>query len=233
MDIGLNSGVDALRAYERNLDAITANLANLDVPAYKRQGTSTHAFEVQVHGETHRTLRTHNTTDFTQGNLEPTGNPFDLALEGDGFFAVETDSGEAYTRNGRFHVDGQGVLQTADGLPVVWEGARGTIDPVGELVTIDESATVRQGGAQIGRLKLVDFARRSALALDGEGNFHAPRGLEPEPAAALVHQATIEASNASSVDELVAMIRVQRGFETATSLIKSIDQSYRRLNAPR
>lgn len=222
-----------MRAYESNLDAIAANLANLDVPAYKRQSTTTHTFDVQLNGRTQRAIRTQNAIDFTQGNLQPTGNPFDLALEGDGFFAVETSSGEAYTRNGRFHVDGQGVLQTADGLPVVWEGARGKIDAVGEPVTIDGSGAVRQGTGQIGRIKVVDFPRRGLLTLDGEGYYHAPRGLAQQASAATVHQSSIESSNANSIDELVAMIRVQRGFESATSLIKSIDQSYRRLNAPR
>ncbi len=233
MDSGLYSGISAMRASERQLDAIAANLANLDSPAYKRQNTVTHAFAVGTGERRHEAIVTQSKIDFSQGEISRSGNPLDLALEGDGFFVVETPSGEAYTRNGSFNLDSQGALRTADGHPVAWEGARGRIDPIGDAVTVDGASVVRQGTTQIGTLRLVDFANRDALTLDREGYFHAQRGTARSTPTAIVHQGAIEKSNSSSIDELVAMIRVQRGFESAASLVRSIDQSYRRLNAQR
>ncbi len=233
MDSGLYSGVAAMRASERRLDAIAANLANIDSPAYKRQNAVTHQFSVGAGERRHDAIVTRSEVDFAQGELARTGNPLDLALEGDGFFVVETQGGEAYTRNGSFNVDGQGVLRTADGHPVAWDGGRGKIDGVGEEVTIDGAGVVRQGSTQVGKLLLADFADRNALVQDREGYYHAGRGAARSTPTALVHQGAIEKSNASSIDELVEMIRVQRSFESAASLVRSIDQSYRRLNAPR
>ncbi len=222
-----------MRASERQLDAIAANLANLDSPAYKRQNTVTHAFEVGTGERRHTSIVTQSKIDFSQGEISRSGNPLDFALEGDGFFVVETPSGEAYTRSGSFNLDSQGALLTADGHPVAWDGARGRVDPVGEPVTVDGAGVARQGATQIGTLRLVDFANRDALTLDREGYFHAGRGTARVTPTAIVHQGAIEKSNSSSIDELVAMIRVQRGFESAASLVRSIDQSYRRLNAQR
>lgn len=233
MDSGLFSGVEAMRAGERQLDAIAANLANLDSPAYKRQNTVTHAFDIGVGEHRQRTVRTETSTDFSQGEIARTGNALDLALEGDGFFVVETPTGEAYTRDGAFHIDENGVLQSASGSAVAWDGARGRIEPIGDPVTIDATGVVRQGVNQLGKLRVVDFADKHALSIDREGYFHAPRGQSPTTPTATVHQGAVEKSNSTSIDELVAMIRVQRGFESASSLVKSIEQSYRRLNAQR
>jgi flagellar basal body rod protein FlgG len=233
MDSGLYSGVSAMRASERQLDAIATNLANIDSPAYKRQNTVTHAFEVGAGDRRQQTIATQCVVDFSQGEIKRSGNPLDLALEGDGFFVVESPSGEAYTRDGSFNLDEQGVLRTAGGHPVAWEGARGHVDPIGEAVTIDGAGVVRQGATQIGSLRLVDFAKHDALTLDREGYYHAPRGSERATPTATVHQGAIEKSNSSSIDELVEMIRVQRNFESAASLVRTIDQSYRRLNAQR
>ena len=233
MDTGLYSGVAAMRVSERRLDAITTNLANVSTPAYKRLGSVTQSFDVGLGLNRHREVATRHATDFSQGEIERTGNTLDLALEGQGFFATESANGEVFTRNGKLHVDEQGVLQTADGYPLAWEGARGAIQSVGEPVTVDGSGEVRQGALQIGRLKIVDFADAQRLELDGQGYFHAPRDLAHTSASAIVHQGAIERSNASSVDELVALIRVQRNFESAASVMRSIDQSYKRLDAAR
>jgi flagellar basal body rod protein FlgG len=222
-----------MRSNEKRMEAISANLANLDTNAYKRQGSVTQAFEVGNGAGRVRQIETHHSTDFTQGVLKRTGNPYDFALDGDGFFVVDGAKGESYTRNGAFHIDENGALHTADGLPVAWEGAPGVIAPIGESVNVDGSGNVRQGSNSIGRLRVVDFADKQRLTLDEQGYFHAPRGLKATASSANVHQGALERSNSQSVDELVAMVRVQRNFESAANLMRSIDQSYKRLNTPR
>jgi flagellar basal body rod protein FlgG len=230
MNVGLYQGVAAMVAGERRLDAVAHNLANVSTPAFKRLASATEASLVG-RGE-RKTLSTSTVQrhDFSQGTLERTGSPFDLALYGEGFFAVEGPRGEEYTRDGSFRVDDKGVLQTIDGRMVAWNGARGRIDAVGEAVTIDTAGNVKQGGRPVGTLRLVAFDDPSKLALGRDGAWRAPAKLRSHPAHAEVHQGALEGSNVNAVDELVELVAVQRNFESAKGLLDMIDQSYRRLN---
>lgn len=229
MNEGLYSGVAAMNASERRLDAVASNLANVSATGFKRRGTAMATFDAVLRGETQRQTGVRETVDQSQGTLQLTGNSYDLALSGPGYFAVEGQRGEMYTRDGRFHTDSKGVLQTADGFPLAWEGARGTIDPTGQDVLIDPEGQVKQGDQPIGRLRVVDFADPSRLSSAGGGYYRAPRGLKEATAKAQVMQGQIEQANVSSVDEMVELIAVQRSYESATRLLSMIDQSYRRL----
>jgi len=233
MGNGLESGVQALNASQKRMELIAANLANLQAPGYKRLNSFSHVIESVRAGKKSSALQTQSEIDFSQGQIERTGNELDMALDGEGFFTLETPGGEAYTRNERFHLDQQGTLLNEDGHPVAWESGQGRFEAVGDKILVDTTGVVRQGQNPIGRLKLADFKDRSRLTLDARGCFHASPRMEPATPTAEVRDGSLERSNAESIDELVAMIRVQRGFESATSLIKSIDQSYKRLNAPR
>jgi flagellar basal-body rod protein FlgF len=233
MDHGLYMGVAAMRSAEKRMEALTANLANASSPAYKRQSSATRAFDVGVGEKKHREVAASSSTDFSQGLIERREDPMAMALEGGGFFAVETPTGEAYTRNGVFRLDDQGELLTGEGHPVAWSGARGRVQPTGEPVTIDGTGKVRQGSSELGALKLVDFADKSKLTIDRDGYWHAAPGQATQEPTAYVHQFAIERSNSESIDELVALIKVQRDFESASGVMRTIDQSYRRLNQTR
>lgn len=223
-------GVHAMRVAEKRVDAVTANLANVDTPAFKRQGVATQVFEVRRGKSKTQELGTNNRVDFSQGVLERRNDPWSLALEGEGFFAVETPQGEAYTRCGLFHVDDRGELMAQDGSPVAWVGQRGRVQPNGDAITVDATGKVRQGSAELGQLRIVDFANKQALTLDEAGNFHTRPGQAERASEAVVHQGAVERSNAQSVDEMVALIKAQRSYEAGASILRSIDQSYRRLN---
>lgn len=233
MSSGLYSGVSAMRANQRRLEAITANLANVSTPAYKRLSTISQGFAVDRGAPGDLRVQVSSETDFTQGPLERTENPLDLGLLGDGFFAVEGPEGQVYTRNGSFRLDERGALLTADGRPVAWRSLGGSIDPVAEPVRVDTSGTVYQGSAEIGALQLVAFEDPTQLRMGPDGYYHAAPDLERTPAQAEVHQYALEGSNVSSIDELVAMITVQRSFESAAALMEKIDETYRRLNGAR
>ena len=232
MNVGLYRSAVAMAAQQRRMDAIAANLANLGTVGFKRGVTSTHEVEVQRKQGPVRGVTTRAEVDFAQGNLQRTGRDFDLALYGDGFFAVESADGEVYTRAGCFHLSEGGVLVTEEGYPVAWEQLRGAIDPTGEPVAIDEEGNVRQGSEDVGRLRIVDFADKRALGQDRMGYWLAPRGARETPPAARVHQYALEDSNANGVEEMVAMIGVQRSFEVVAKALSAIDQSYQRLTRP-
>lgn len=214
---------------QRRMDSIAANLANVTTPAFKRLSTSTQAFKVSRGGHDVSGVRLRQQVDFTQGILERTSAPTDVALVGDGFFVVDSRAGELYTRNGSFRLDEEGTLMTHEGYPVAWEGARGRIDSVGAEIVIDPTGTVRQGSNTVGKLKLVSFDDPTQLNIDRRGYFVAPPEMPRNESTAEVHQGALERSNVSAVDELVSMIQVQRNFEVASNLMRSIDQTYRRL----
>jgi len=233
VNIGLYSGVEAAHVAERRLEAITSNLANLDTPAYKRVSTGTRAFRLPGCSTDDFQIATHSRTDFGQGDFRNTANPYHLALGGSGFFAVDGPDGELVTRNGSFRVDDRGVLLTHEGHPVAWEGTHTPIDGTGEVITVDGVGRIRQGKKDIGQLRLVDYADSSKLQKLGGGYYTAIPGAEELPCDAVVHQNTLESSNVAGIDELVAMVSVQRSFESAQSVMRLIDQSYSRLTAVR
>jgi flagellar basal body rod protein FlgG len=231
MDTGLFHSAAAMRSGERRLEAITQNLANVSTRGYKRGTSFAHALSAA--GSKEARIVSGLAPDLAQGTLETTGNPLDLALEGPGWFVVEGDRGRSYTRDGAFRVDDRGTLVTHDGRPVAWKGAPGTLRPVGEPVVVDAQGQVRQGQTAIGQLEIVDLDAPTKLQPAGSGRFQAAKEASEIPAQAVVRQGSLESSNVEPMDELVALVTVQRGFESAVTLIRTIEQSYRRLNQPR
>ncbi|HEX6885525.1 MAG TPA: flagellar hook basal-body protein [Planctomycetota bacterium] len=232
MNVGLYRSAVAMAAQQRRLDSISANLANVGTIGFKRGVTASHEVEVQRARGPVRGVTTLAQVDFAQGNLQRTGRDLDLALHGDGFFAVEGPEGEVYTRDGTFHMTEAGMLVTEDGLPLAWEEFRGAIDPVGLPLVIDQGGGVRQGVQDIGRLRVVDFPDPSVLSKDARGFWSAPRAVLPQPSEAQVHQYALEDSNANAVEEMVDMIAVQRAFEVTARTFKAIDETYARLTRP-
>ena len=230
MNVGIYSGISAVRASERRLEAIASNLANIDTPGFKRRAVQNFSVELGDQERSRKQVKTAQRIDFSQGLIERTGNPLDLALLGQGFFAVEGPQGEMYTRRGSLASDAAGNLTTQEGYPVAWQRGRGRLDPVGLPVTVDSSGVLRQGPNEIGQLKLVDFPALDRLREDSEGYFRAPANLDRAASTAEVHQYAQERSNVSGVEELVALISTQRSFESATRLMQMLDESYQRLN---
>lgn len=231
MDNGLYQAAGAMRSSEHRLDAIAHNLANVSTRGYKRETTFAHA--IRKAGSRETQVAAGIAPDFTQGPLEPTGHPLDLALDGPGFFVVENGGGRSYTRDGSFRLDDRGTLVTQDGDPVAWKGARGSVRPTGLGVSVDPSGAVRQGESVIGQLDIVDVAEPASLVPAAGGRWIAPEGVGEIPAKAAVRQGSVERSNVESMNELVELVNVQRGFESAATMLRSIEQSYSRLNQPR
>ncbi|MDZ4772647.1 MAG: flagellar hook basal-body protein [Planctomycetota bacterium] len=232
MDTGINHGVAAMRSTEKRLETITSNLANINATGFKRQASVTRSFWIGEGKDRHIDIATQRATDFKQGPLAHTGNSLDLALEGSGFFAIETTTGRSYTRDGEFHLDNTGTLLNVNGYPIAWDGQRGKLDPTGETITIDGSGQVLQGDRRVGKLVVNDFSDLSKLEDDGQGQYRPADGMKPLASTALIHQGNIERSNVTVMDELVEMVFAQRRFENSTTVMRSIDQTYKRLNQP-
>ncbi|MBL8863765.1 MAG: flagellar hook basal-body protein [Planctomycetes bacterium] len=231
MDAGLFHASSAMRAGEMRLETIAHNIANVSTRGYKRETTFTQALQTTRAGGTR--VVSGSRPDMSQGELEANGNPFDLALDGRGWFAIETPSGRSYTRDGSFRLDERGSLLTQDGFPVAWRGARGVLRPAAEAVVVDSDGRVRQGESFVGQLDLVDLDPATRLAPTAEGRWIAVGGARETPSRSTVRQGFVERSNVDAMDELVALITIQRSFESAATAMRTIEQSYRRLNQPR
>lgn len=163
-------------------------------------------------------------TDFSKGPLQQTGNPLDLAIDGDGFFSVQTEQGVRYTRNGAFSINAGGVLATADGDPVMGEGGEITID--GSDVRFDGSGTVIVDGAAIDKLRIVKIAEPLALQKIGKTLFQLDesKGSEEQLDYGGIQQGYLEGSNVNAVKAMTELIEVQRGYESYQKMIQTIGE---------
>ena len=163
-------------------------------------------------------------TDYSEGILKETGNPLDLALEGDGFFCIVTPQGVMYTRNGSFTLDSQGVLVTQEGLPVLGENSGEITITGGGDVTVSSDGTIKVDGIEVDRLRIVDFERPYPLEKMGNSMFHLTEPLEEEKEAidAKVKQGFIEHSNVNVMREMAMMIELNRTYESYQKVIHTI-----------
>ena len=162
-------------------------------------------------------------TDFSQGPLRGTGNPLDLALKGEGFFAVQFGDKEGYTRAGNFKVGPEGELLDQNGLSVLAEQGELSI-AAGAQVTIDSNGEVFTDGNSIGVLKVVTFDDKSVLKKMGSSLWvDGTENAEPKKATgAKVQQGFLESSNANVIEEMVSMIDEMRRFEAHQKTIRSV-----------
>ena len=166
-------------------------------------------------------------TDFAQGALKETGLPTDLALEGEGFFAVRRAGGEImYTRAGNLAVDAQGRLATSGGDLVLGEDG-GEIRVEGTGFAVDADGRVSVNGEPRGRLMLAAFDDPGALVKAGEGLFRGQGARAAEGVA--VRQGYLEASNVDAVEQMVSMIECFRAYESSQRLLQAQDRTLQRL----
>jgi flagellar basal-body rod protein FlgF len=220
MDSGFYAVCTALMARTQALDLVANNLANVSTPGFRAQHelfrsllASSSIFPMSDLNETvnNYSVLGDSHLDFSQGNLEKTGNDFDLAIEGSGFFVVRTAAGQVFTRDGNFHVSPKNRLVTADGDPVL--GDQGFIDIVGGPVSISSDGTISVNGAVAGKLKVVDFPAGTPLESVGKTYYSAPAKSEIAATGASIQQGSLESSNVNPVGGVVELIALQRHAE--------------------
>jgi flagellar basal-body rod protein FlgF len=224
MDNALYVGLSRQMTLQRSLDVAANNLANLDTAGFKVE-----SLMVQTDAETPRTLP--NTQpikyvldngvarNFGQGSLEQTGASLDVAIEGDGFFAVQTADGVRYTRDGRFGVDAQNQLTDHNGNPVLGGGSTITVDPQKADIAIAKDGTISQGGKTIGKLDAARFANLAGLKKQGD-NLYDAQGQAPTAATDVsLHQGMVEKSNVQPILEITNLIAITRAYDRVTQMM--------------
>ncbi|MBT3557194.1 MAG: flagellar basal-body rod protein FlgF [Rhodospirillales bacterium] len=164
--------------------------------------------------------------DTTAGHMSQTGNPLDVAIQGDGYFAIETRGGEQFTRNGRFQLDATGQLVTNSGDPVMSaSGQPFFFGPTDTQITISGDGTISTENGALGRLKVVKFPDELALQQSGGLLFNADPQNEPEEIESpQVLQGALESSNVQPIIELTRMIETQRSYDSVKKLIEKEDE---------
>ncbi|MEO9968465.1 MAG: flagellar hook-basal body complex protein [Hyphomonadaceae bacterium] len=160
--------------------------------------------------------------DLTQSNLAFTGSDFDLALQGEGYFLVQTEAGERLTRAGHLQISSEGQLIDSNGNPVLDAGG-GTIDipPTVEHLSIGSDGSISVDGILSGEIGIV--LPNGQILRDSNTYFSAPDGFEPAEGATVI-QGALEQSNVSPVLEVSRMIEVQRAYEAGQALLEREDQ---------
>ncbi|OQX30046.1 MAG: flagellar biosynthesis protein FlgC [Spirochaeta sp. LUC14_002_19_P3] len=258
---GLYTGGSGMRAQEHRLDALANNLANVDLNGYKRDVSVHKAFPellirrfeddgmyrfplgsvdtAPVVGKLGMGVEYNESfTIFEQGSLKATENTFDLALDDEGFFTIETPWGMRYTRNGSFWLGKEQILETKDGYPVM--GENGIIRITEDTVSIDKLGRVWQKAAAaidpvlIDTIKVVGFERNRFLEKEGSSFWSAnelsgpAEDLEGEKRPGIL-QGFLEGSNVNPVTEMVNMIEVNRAYEANQKVISTQDSMLNRL----
>jgi flagellar basal-body rod protein FlgF len=248
MYTGFYTAVAGSVAQEKRLAVLTNNLANVstvgfksDTPVFHARLTQAVVAEVQLpdspqpvvtsvdplmnlHTPQHPQVTAH--TDFSQGAIRETGNPLDMALEGNGFFTVEGPEAQmAYTRQGTFSINADGLLVTQNGLLVQGEG--GPLRVADGRVEIDPTGRVLVNGTFIDRLKLVDFPSPDQLEKIGDALFRATDPDLPAETATdlVVHHRAIEQSNSPLLHLLGAVIQTSRAYEAYQRMIQIYDDT--------
>ncbi len=212
---GIYSALSGMRLRLDDLDRIAADLANTETAGYKTERTSTEmaprAFQTALDAAIDAT-RGGNKVDFRPGTMNSTGRDLDVAIEGKGFFEIQTPAGVRYTRGGNFVRDTDGRLTTADGFAVMGWAGEITL-PVGP-VTVMGDGNIRVGQAIVGKLKVVQFAEDTDAVRETGTRFKAADGATPtEPVDTRLRSGMLEHSNASVIDRMATMTEVMRSFE--------------------
>ena len=235
---------------QKRLDVISNNMANADTTGYKKQNVTSQSFDdefaVRINDNNRDTTTKYGIGnmnlgvkigetyyDFSQGSLRETGNTYDLALSGDGFFTIQTTNkqGETsirYTRDGSFTVNTDGYLVTKDGDYVLdTNGERIQIPgaQTAQNVAIDANGNITVDGQQIATLGIAAFENPQALLAYGENMYEATDAAGLQASTAAVNQGYLEMSNTNVIEEMVDMITITRAYEAGQKMIQTVDST--------
>ena len=234
---GIQSAEAAMRPKLARMEVIANNLANVNTTGFKRDRLFVQMLNDSVAGKADSggdldEVRVKEGVDFSEGSLRETGNPLDVALQGQGFFAVDTPGGIRFTRSGSFRLSSDGTLVNADGYQVQGTGGAITFPDMQKLqqgtVNISETGEVMIDREMVGKLRIVDFADTSALRKESASLFCAAPGTlmtEGTESSTAVKQGFLEESNVDGVEEMIAMTELQRSFDTDQKVLQALDDS--------
>lgn len=244
MQNALLVGLSRQVALSRELDVVANNIANINTTGYKADGAlfeeylSSAARSGQNQGRVSFVRDRGTWHDLSAGPIEKTGNPLNVAIDGNAFLVVQTARGERYTRNGALQINGTGELVTSEGDAVLGDAGPIVFQPTDNQVTFSKDGTisVREGTSKSdsarGSLRLVAFEGAQQLRKDGSSAFTTVGDAQPQPTkASRIIQGSIEKSNVRGVVEMSRMIEITRAYTQVAAMLKQqTDQDQQNLN---
>lgn len=242
---GLYTAYTGMLNQQHRLDTITNNLANSATTGYKREGSVAQAFDEVLMTKLKDGSESYvdknigklnlgvkigeNYTDYGQGSFRETGNDFDLALGGDGFFEISFTNkagvtSTKYTRDGSFTLNKDGYLVTKDGDFVQGQSGDIVLSTTAQI-RIGSQGDIYEDGVLVDTLVLIDFEDYDYIEKYGENMYQEVEGATPKEATATVTQGFLEASNVNVISEMVEMITITRAYESNQKVIQAIDET--------
>jgi len=198
------------------IEIVTNNLANAQTTGFKRD------FGRVL--ESQQLLDVGTTIDTTAGAITSTQNPLDVAIDGEGFFAIQTPAGVRFTRNGSFSLDASGDLVTKQGMKVL-SSSGSPINVSGNNIGIQDGGIVTADGNEVATLKVVTFANINLLQKEGSNHFvwnGSTNGIH-DVDQARVKSGSVERSNVNSMTEIIQLMGAYRDFESVQKTLKTLD----------
>ncbi|MDO5519577.1 MAG: flagellar basal-body rod protein FlgF [bacterium] len=238
---GLYSAYTGLLSEQKRLDIVSNNVANAATVGYKKEGVTNQAFgellaiktkdasvDQSIGSMSLGTKLGEVYTNYDQGSLQETGNTFDLAISGKGFFqvAVADKNGNEttkYTRDGSFKLDSNGYLLDSDGNHLIGENGYVQVPDTNGTIAIDDSGAVFCNNVQVDLIELKDFEDYNYLKKYGNNLYDAVDGAAEKDATGNVLQGYLEQSNVQTVEEMVNMITITRAYETNQKVMNTMD----------
>ncbi|HDR04638.1 MAG TPA: flagellar hook basal-body protein [Candidatus Marinimicrobia bacterium] len=225
MNLQLTELKNALTGQLRRNDTVSNNLANAQSFGFKKDKTFIEYVEDSKTGQKQQVSV--NRVDFSQGTITQTHNPLDMAISGPGFFTIETEKGEAYTRNGHFSISNDGFLVSQTNDIVLGEHGRVHLSLDGMMqsnITVSPSGEIFADGKLIDRLLISQFSDTNQLSRGANNYFYASDELVPfQNDESTVYQGRLENANLNTMDEMITMIELQRHFESIQRVVSTLD----------
>ncbi len=230
MDSGFYAASAGLASQMQALEVVANNLANMNTSGYRGQETT---FRSLLTGKSAGHANPINAAinnfgvlsgsrlDLSSGSMQATGNPVDAAIDGGGFFTVQSGQEVRYTRNGNFQLSPTGQLINAQGDAVL--GALGPITLPTGTVGISPDGTISVNGAVVDKLQLAEFSPSTTLTAAGDSTYIAPEGSALTAVGSSVRQGMVEGSNVSPTEAIVQLIAVQRNAEMLARTVSALD----------
>jgi len=230
---GMYSAATALDVAEQRQEVTAENLANLSTPGYRTKGLRVESFGSALdqaassgHASSGSGVRVAGSfTNFQPGAIRNTGVPYQLALQGDGFFALQGPKGVIYSRNGSFHLGADGRILSEGNYPLLGGNGPVSIPPDSDNVSIGRDGSIQVGGATVDQIRITNFKNPDQLTSVGPTLFEAPSGAGAEPGTASVVQGALEGPNVSPAAAMIDLIQSSRYFEAAQRAMRALSDA--------
>ena len=237
MENALLVGLSRQMVLERQMDVVANNVANINTTGFKADNSLFEQYLTPVARENRFNPQDRQVSfvndrgtwrNLQAGPIQVTGNPLDVAIDGNGFLVVQTPGGERYTRNGALQINSQGQLATSDGLPVLGDNGPIVFQPNDRNVSItaDGRVTVVEGAATNtealrGTIRIVGFANPQSLQKEGNNLYSSPAGAAAaQDTTSHLIQGSIEKSNVNGVVEITRLIEISRAYQQTATLMQ-------------